>query len=447
MSQNNQPPSGFNLRILTEVMGLAGVRRLYVKRLSSNDNKKNGIYLGSGFEALNIIPNKKVYSTPSIRNHILKADLDFSWINSRGLICDAPTAKLILYPQYPEIRLSGFLSGCPEAPAELMTCRDKGRLLFLGLRPDGKILGYAAEAQSEVAKEFERSGQFPPVGVFLELPVYTTGHWPNSKEALLAELSRIHALGWIDSKRLKPDRSLAPCNSSNCGGYTLEAEFGITPNGFSDPDFMGWEIKQHGVKDYTRPESGSLITLMTPEPTGGYYQDAGVEKFIKRFGYADMRGREDRMNFGGSYKFGARVARTALTLVLDGYNESSGKIEDVTKGITLVTDKGEPAAIWGYAGLIAHWGRKHDKAVYVPSLCRTEPYRQYQYGGKVLLGSGTDFLMLLRAITQGKVYYDPGIKLEGVSTGAPVTKRRSQFRVKWKDLTALYNETEDALVI
>jgi hypothetical protein len=31
--------------------------------------------------------------------------------------------------------------------------------------------------------------------------------------------------------------------SSNCGGYTLEAELGATPNGYSEPDFMGWEIK------------------------------------------------------------------------------------------------------------------------------------------------------------------------------------------------------------
>jgi len=28
---------------------------------------------------------------------------------------------------------------------------------------------------------------------------------------------------------------------SNRGGYTLEAELGITPNGYSEPDFMGWE--------------------------------------------------------------------------------------------------------------------------------------------------------------------------------------------------------------
>ena len=54
--------------------------------------------------------------------------------------------------------------------------------------------------------------------------------------------------------------------------------------------------------------------------------------------------------------------------------------------------------------------------------------------------------MVLKAITLGKVYYDPGIKLEGVSTGSPVAKRRSQFRVKWKDLAGLYHETEDVLV-
>jgi hypothetical protein len=53
---------------------------------------------------------------------------------------------------------------------------------------------------------------------------------------------------------------ILPCKSPQCGGYTLEAELGITPNGYSEPDFMGWEVKQFGVTKFENINS-SIITL------------------------------------------------------------------------------------------------------------------------------------------------------------------------------------------
>ena len=53
--------------------------------------------------------------------------------------------------------------------------------------------------------------------------------------------------------------------------------------------------------------SAGILTLMTPEPTGGYYKTAGVESFVRKFGYPDMTGqanREDRLNFGGIHRVG-----------------------------------------------------------------------------------------------------------------------------------------------
>jgi hypothetical protein len=75
--------------------------------------------------------------------------------------------------------------------------------------------------------------------------------------------------------------------------------------------------------------------------------------------------------------------------------------------------------------------------VYVPSLCRTEPQRQYAYGHKVRLAEKTDSLKLLAAFACGEVYYDPGIKLENASTN-PKKKNRSQFRVASRNIKALY---------
>ena len=97
----------------------------------------------------------------------------------------------------------------------------------------------------------------------------------DSRTRLLGELERIHQLGWIRSKRLDRRGNTVACEAPNCGGYTLEAELGITPNGYSEPDFMGWEVKQFGVSDFDRLGS-AVITLMTPEPTGGIYKTHGV---------------------------------------------------------------------------------------------------------------------------------------------------------------------------
>jgi len=44
-------------------------------------------------------------------------------------------------------------------------------------------------------------------------------------------------------------------------------------------------------------------------------------------------------------------------------------------------------------------------------------------------------------MAEGKVYYDPGIKLENAST-SPRTKQRSQFRIKSANLPALYHSMD-----
>ena len=62
------------------------------------------------------------------------------------------------------------------------------------------------------------------------------------------------------------------------------------------------------------------------------------------------------------------------------------------------------------------------------------------------LFEGTTFNRLLQAITESKVYYDPGIKLENAST-KPKTKRRSQFRIKSKQLSHLYEKQSDIDVL
>ena len=41
-------------------------------------------------------------------------------------------------------------------------------------------------------------------------------------------------------------------------------------------------MKQFAVEDFDRIESSKAITMMTPEPDGGFYKDAEVEAFVRK---------------------------------------------------------------------------------------------------------------------------------------------------------------------
>ncbi len=429
-----------DLARLRQLMTAKGVTRIVAKRLAKNDNSKQQIYLGSNFEVLNVLPFGEIYEDSSEKHQILKASLNFRWLQPDGALMQAPGAQLILYPQYPEVRMSGFLEKTKGVHNAMMHSREAGRVLFLGLGQTGEITAALVPPEDALAREFEAAVAGQDERVFYELAVGVAVG--DTKAKLLQELKRIAGLGWIRSKRLLGDGSLGSCESSNCGGYTLEAELGVKPNGFSEPDYLGWEVKQHGVTNLDKPTSGGPVTLMTPEPTGGYYKEKGVEAFLRKYGYPDTKGREDRINFGGIFRVGKEGARTSLTLILDGYDAGKNKLTDATKGITLLDRKGDPAAVWNYTGLIDHWKRKHERAVYVPSMMREEPQRQYRYSKQVLLGQETDFFRFLKAMAAGHVYYDPGIKLEGASSAKPKAKRRSQFRIALAELPALYSRAE-----
>lgn len=428
-----------NLKGLKSLFASNGCNKIYIKKLSSNDNSKNQVYFGGSFEILNILPISEIKTEEAgdWNKERFKASINYSWIGEDGKLYPAPKAQLILYPKYPEVRFSGFLVKCENPPSSLMTQRLVDRLLFFSVTKDGRVIGYVAAPDHEIAQEFNQTETTSEHGVFkiIELPQAA-----NNKEKLIEELRRIHQLGWIKSKRLDRNGNILPCEAPNCGGYTLEAELGITPNGYAEPDFLGWEIKQFGVVNFERINS-SVITLMTPEPTDGIYKTEGAEFFIRKYGYADMTGREDRINFGGVHKVGIKHPLTNLEMQLIGFDSISGKIRNSNGRISLVDINGNETASWSFASLLLHWNRKHNQACYVPSILETKGERQYKYGNKITLGSGTDFQLFLKQMANGNIYYDPGIKMENVST-APRIKKRSQFRIKSQNLPNLYTTNE-----
>jgi hypothetical protein len=256
------------------------------------------------------------------------------------------------------------------------------------------------------------------------------------------QLRRIYQLQWIASQKLSNDGRKLPYAARNGGGYTLEAELGIAPNGYSEPDFMGWEVKQYGVGDLASCRPKSPVTLMTPEPTGGLYRSDGIGSFLRHFGYPDQSGKPDRLNFGGRYDCTRSFhPLTGLRMSMNGYDAESGKMTDIDGALTLTDAHDELAASWSFKRLMAHWNRKHAQAAYVPSLFRTPP-PEYSYGAQVLLCEQTDFLLFLKAFAAGQVYYDPAVKMEKASSESPDIKRRSQFRVAHADLTSLYRRHE-----
>jgi hypothetical protein len=427
-----------NLDQLKQIISDLGGDKIYTKKLAPNDNSKNQVYFGGSFEILNVLPVTEITSDSSgdWKRERFKAGLNFGWIQDDGKISNAPKAQLILYPKYPEVRFSGFLSNCENAPSNLMATRLAERILLFSVLNDGRVIGYVVSPESEIANEINSLSQFDEYGIF---KVITLPKFQDHKIKLIQEFKRIHDLGWIDSKRLDRNGNVLPCNSSNCGGYTLEAELGVTPNGFSEPDFLGWEIKQFGVSTFNHYKN-SVITLMTPEPTGGMYTESGVDKFIYKYGYKDQRGREDRLNFGGIHKVGSRHSTTNLEMKIIGFDFETNKIRNADGFIGLFDKDDNIAANWSFSSMLKHWNRKHNQACYIPSQSHLLPL-QYYYSDFIILGIGTDFQLFLNEMVRGNIYYDPGIKMENVSSH-PVIKRRSQFRIKSANLVNLYKQNE-----
>ena len=163
-----------NLKNLKLLFADNGCNKIYIKKLSPNDNSKNQVYFGGSFEILNILPISEIKTEEAgdWNKERFKASINFSWISDEGNIYPAPNAQLILYPKYPEVRFSGFLAKCENPPSELMTQRLADRLLFFGVTNKGNILGYVAAPISEIATEFNNIPQVLEHGVFkvIDLP-------------------------------------------------------------------------------------------------------------------------------------------------------------------------------------------------------------------------------------------------------------------------------------
>lgn len=412
-----------------------GAKRVFCKRLSENDNSKQQIYLGGSFEALSFFPHGEIKVYSELRLPNFKASLNLYWVSTET-VEHAVGAQLILYPKYPEVRLSGFLIDCKTAPAEHLRqiqrenrCGIDGRVLIFGTTKDNRTLLFLAKANSSLATELlTKFIDTPPEGLFLEitLPVGSS----KNREAVLTALRKIYAAGFHDSCRRNAQGKIIPYSALNGGGYTLEALLGITPNAKSEPDYLGWEIKGY---------SSNRITLMTPEPNGGFYGERGAKEFIEHYGHHVKDG---GMYFTGGHKIGVPCVATGMTLKVVGFNPLHPKQFDVNGYIALVDSSGNEAASWDFAQLLTHWNRKHTFAAYIKYTSRKIPI-SYRYETPILMGEHTDFIRYLNALCAGAIVFDPGSKVNNAKTEKSTVKARSQFRINIRDLALLYEKLRE----
>ena len=138
-----------NLELLKQNFKDLGCKEVIVKLLAQNqDNEKNQIYMGYSNELLSLFPGKVSFRTPSESRSksgsvagkaIVEHRFEFYWIENGKAPALAPKAKIIDYFQYPEMRFSGFLSGCANSPDALRRDSQDGygrRVLVLGFADD-----------------------------------------------------------------------------------------------------------------------------------------------------------------------------------------------------------------------------------------------------------------------------------------------------------------------
>lgn len=438
--------SSASLADVAGIMRRNGAETVIFKLLANNDNSKQQVYFGSDFQILRNIPTGDIYEDgySEKKGAIFKADVPLSWVNINGNVEAAEGSQFILYPKYPEVRLSGFVRGCELAPGHLMQPPTKeereyrlsenlNRCLVLGIRQD-RVLAYVSSWEDQLS--FEARQRIRAGGAELFTSVFyeynDSGRRVSTRDKLIQRLSEIHRMGFIESSRLDSNGDRIPYVAQNSAGLTLESFFGITPNGKSEPDFLDWELKAH---------SSGAVTLMTPEPdTGSYLDDLSV--FLDS--YATSRTAE-KVNFASIHRMNELNAKSSLRMSLLGFNPEKAEITDPKGGMMLMDSAGNVAAGWSFEKLLNHWKRKHSNTCFVGyrKEVRNVPY--FEYGPEIRLCRGAGIKNYLSALSDNVIYYDPGINRKLVD-GNWKSKKRNQFRIKWKDVPSIYDETEDVIL-
>ncbi len=424
-----------------------GCTQVMIKRLSDRqDNDKNQIYMAPDLTDLTWIPSGDVVGSRTRSNKPgapgttkFTAPVNFAWIAPRG-DSPAPEAKLIYYPQYPEVRFSGLMLRSPDAPRSLYARKargqEAGRQLLIGTSPTSKrVWAMILPPEAIAGPRIDELASDNAYGVFHLWRLSSTRELGSTRDKLLAQLRHIHDLGWVPGQILRVDGP-EPYTAKNAAGYTLEALCGVLPNSAGEPDYLDWELKAH--------TGGNNITLFTPAPTDGLIRSIPRADFMWHFGrFKPAVGIEpDRWDFTGLHRVGSTNASTGLELAIDGWD--GRKRVEPDGGIQLTAADGREVARWGFERLMNLWKTKHANTSYVPYQRRTVPGgAEYSFADRVFLCSGTSFLHLLRGFAAPTVVYDPGLNIkweQGARGFRWKPHDRHQFRSNLNNVGPLYDD-------
>ena len=463
------------LAAIAQTLQSLGADAAILKVLPKNANDKNQVYFGADFGSLHATfdltlaergdstSETKVRSGPGRK--ISEAVFnDFSWVKRDLSAVAAKNVKAIVYPQYPEARLSGFQTVENTMPRSLSVeftkeFPDATRLLVLGRKPGGACVAMmyvnlSPELTAEIAA-------LPGLENSRVCKLLTLDQESSAK--LFARLSAVVSRA-IRGCRLNAFGKTLPFMGTQVCGYTLEHELGIVPNSGKDGDLYGIELKTHmQVK----------VTLFTPEPDFGFYA-ADFEGFMRRFGYDSGEG-EFRLT--GVHRAKKRCAKSGLTLMVREYRQQelekgrpdwirqadgnrkpfpydpstslTSKMDAVE--VVLVDDAGFVAAGWSLERLMNNWGVKHNEVVFLSAerSVNENPDEVAQgYGWQVTFSPTviwcrkTSAERMLRAIDDGVIFLDPAPKF--VPANPSENKRRAQWRVNdiSKAVHSLYEHVE-----
>lgn len=434
----------------------AGAKVVWAKLMGRNNNSKQQVWLAGDPSDLSFLPlGVPSYNEGTSRKKkagplVVRIPVSWNWIVPGVGRFLAPDAKLCYYPQYPEVRFSGFLRGCSMAPNELMSPSkrgfEEGRVLFFAtVDIDGEhptVVAMVVGAPSPAAAYMYALGAD---AAGKPKPVVSPGM------QVLDEISVLeNALKGFVGEKIVPCRLLGdgtvirPYIAQNAAGFTLEAEMGVGENSVPGPDFDVWELKAIKQVNLLKRHNHK-VTLFTPQPDRGWITEHPQTDFVLRYGHVYKTNEQGKpvsyyFTSGDFEGIGTDKPSARLRMQIEGFRNSkdfdpSGMIELVDK------ETGEVAAGWSFMKLLDHWQRKHNRAAYVPYAKEGDGESTLlEFGPLITLGISTSFGLFLQAFSEGKVVFDPGDKAV-LRDGKWVPHSRSQFRINLFDIGAIYQET------
>jgi MvaI/BcnI restriction endonuclease family len=412
-----------------------GCQYLLVKLLADKqDNEKNQIYLGYSKEFLSIFPSQVKMRPPSsstskrassVGSPILEHSFQLFWLVEGKEPARAPKAKIIDYFQYPEMRLSGFLSGCTNPPDALRRDSQDSygrRVLILGFSGNTVYGTVVTDADCTFVNELLSLPLWLNSNMFYQLVLEENSIDDINPDLLLAELRAIGSQNKYQSQVLrKIGKESEEFRGSQGAGWTLESLLGIPRNSSDLPDKYGFELKAF---------LSTTITLMTPEPDFGYRHDEGLTAFLYKYGWPGTKN-DGSHRFNGRHSTQGTYKKSGLKLAIENWDMETNTPTGLGDPNVLLTNPqtDEIAAGWSFSKLAEKWGRKHAGAMYVSAKkfkLETGSFpSHYSFGPDVYCGQGTSAILLLQAIGLGVVYLDPGDRV----SESGEEKRRTQWRI------------------